>query len=57
MISWSKGQKAVRACTIRLLNLKPARHEESADYECFRIAGAFLQRSNSRISNDGQNTF
>ena len=57
MISGSKGQKAVRACTIRLLNLKPARHEESADYECFRIAGAVLQRSNSGISNEGQNTF
>ena len=57
MISGSKGQKAVRTCTIRLFNLKPARHEESADSECFRIAGAVLQRSNSRISNDGQNIF
>ena len=57
MISGSKGQKAVRACTIRLLNLGPAKHEESADSECFRIAGAVLQRSNSRISNEGQNTF
>ena len=32
MISWSKGQKAVRACTIRLLNLEPAKHEEAAIY-------------------------
>ena len=47
MISGSKGQKAVRACTIRLLNLGPAKHEESTDSECFRIAGAVLQRSNS----------
>ena len=57
MISGSKGQKAVRACMIRLLNLGPAKHEESADSECFRIAGAVLWRSNSRISNEGQNTF
>ena len=32
MISGSKGQKAVRACTIRLLNLEPAKHEEAAIY-------------------------
>ena len=32
MISGSKGQKAVRACTIRLLNLGPAEHEEVAIY-------------------------
>ena len=32
MISGSKGQKAVRACTIRLLNLGPAKHEEVAIY-------------------------
>ena len=32
MISGSKGQKAVRACTIRLLNLGPAKHEEAAIY-------------------------
>lgn len=30
MISGSKGQKAVRACTIRLLNLGSAEHEEGA---------------------------
>ena len=28
-----KGQKVVRACTIRLLNLGPAKHEEVAIYE------------------------
>ena len=33
MISGSKGQKVVRACTIRLLNLGPAKHEEVAIYE------------------------
>ena len=32
MISGSKGQKAVRACTIRLLNLGPAKHEKAAIY-------------------------
>ena len=32
MISGEKGQKAVRACTIRLLNLGPAKHEEVAIY-------------------------
>ena len=32
MISGSKGQKAVRACTIRRLNLGPAEHEEAAIY-------------------------
>ena len=57
MVSGSEGQKAVHACIIRLLNLKPAEHEKSEDSECFRIAGAVLQRNNSRISNEGQNTF
>ena len=32
MISGSKGQKGVRACTIRLLNLGPAKHEKAAIY-------------------------
>ena len=32
MISGSKDQKVVRACTIRLLNLGPAKHEEVAIY-------------------------
>ena len=32
MISGSKGQKVVRACTIRLLNLEPAKHEKVAIY-------------------------
>ena len=54
MISGSKGQKVVRACTIRLLNLGPAKHEKVAIYvvnqrisNVCRIAGAALQRSNS----------
>ena len=49
-----KGQKAVHACMIRLLNLGPAKHEEVAIYEVnlripnvCRIAGATKQRSNS----------
>ena len=32
MMPGSKGQKAVRACTIRLLNLGPAKHEKVAIY-------------------------
>ena len=32
MISGVKGQKAVHACMIRLLNLSPAEHEEVAIY-------------------------
>ena len=32
MISGSKGQKVVRACTIRLLNLGPTKHEKVAIY-------------------------
>ena len=32
MISGSKGQKAVHACMIKLLNLGPAEHEEVAIY-------------------------
>ena len=32
MISGSKGQKVVRACTIRLLNLGPAKHKKVAIY-------------------------
>ena len=54
MIPGSKGQKAVRACTIKLLNLEPAKHEEVAIYEVnlripnvCRVAGATKQRSNS----------
>ena len=49
----SKG-KSCRACTTRLLNLGPAKHEEVAIYEVdlripnvCRIAGATKQRSNS----------
>ena len=33
MIPGLKGQKAVRACTIKLLNLGPAKYEEVAIYE------------------------
>ena len=32
MISGAKGQKAVHACMIRLLNLGPAKHEKVAIY-------------------------
>ena len=32
MISGSKVQKVVRACTIRFLNLGPAKHEKAAIY-------------------------
>ena len=32
IISGAKGQKVVRACTIRLLNLGPAKHEKVAIY-------------------------
>ena len=32
MISGSKGQKVARVCTIRLLNLGPAKHEKVAIY-------------------------
>ena len=32
MISGSKGQKVVRACTIRLLNLGSTKHEKVAIY-------------------------
>ena len=54
MISGSKVQKIVRACTIRFLNLGPAKHEKVAIYvvnqrisNVCRIAGAASQRSNS----------
>ena len=54
MMPGSKGQKAVHACMIRLLNLGPAKHEKVAIYvvnqrisNVCRIAGAALQRSNS----------
>ena len=47
MILGSKGQKAVHACMIKLLNLGPAEHEEVAIYivnqripNVCRIAGA-----------------
>ena len=49
-----QGQKVVRTCTIRLLNLGSAKHEKVAIYvvnqrisNVCRIAGAASQRSNS----------
>ena len=57
MMPGSKGQKAVHACMIRLLNLGPAKHEKVAIYvvnqrisNVCRIAGAASQRSNSQAS-------
>ena len=57
MIPVSKGQKAVRDCTIRLLNLGHAKYEKVAIYavnqrisNVCRIAGAASQRSNSQAS-------
>ena len=51
MISGSKGQKVVRACTIRLLNLGPAKHEKAAIYEVNqRIPNVIGLRSNPVIS-------
>ena len=54
MMPGSKGQKAVHACMIRLLNLGPAKHEKVAIYvvnqrisNVCRIAAAASQRSNS----------
>ena len=54
MMPGSKGQKAVHACMIRLLNLGPAKHEKVAIYvvnqrisNVCRIAGVASQRSNS----------
>ena len=60
MIPGSKGQKAVRACTIKLLNLGPAKYEEVAIYavnqrilNVCRIAGAAKLRSNPQILRTG----
>ena len=54
MMPGLKGQKAVHACMIRLLNLEPAKNEKVPIYvvnqrisNVCRIAGAALQRSNS----------
>ena len=56
MIPVSKGQKAVRACTIRRLNLGHAKYEKVAIYavnqrisNIWRIAGAAQLRSNPGI--------
>ena len=60
----AKGQKAVHACMIRLLNLGPAKHEKVAIYvvnqrisNVCRIAGAASQRSNSQASVGGKIPF
>ena len=54
MILGAKGQNAVHACMIRHLNLRPAKHEEVANYivnqripNVCRIARVAKQRSNS----------
>ena len=64
MMPGAKGQKAVHACMIRLLNLGPAKHEKVAIYavnqrisNVYRIAGAALQRSNSQASVGGKRLF
>ena len=64
MMPGSKGQKAVHACMIRLLNLGPAKHEKVAIYvvnqrisNVCRIAGAASQRSNSQASVGGKIPF
>ena len=64
MMPGSKGQKAVHACMIRLLNLGPAKHEKVAIYavnqrisNVYIIAGAALQRSNSYASVGGKILF
>ena len=56
MIPESKGQKAVHACMIRLLNLGPAKHEKVAIYvvnqrisNVCRIAGAASLQSNYSV--------
>ena len=47
----SKGQKVVRACTIRLLNLGPAKHEEVAICEANqRIPNVCTDRSGTETA-------
>ena len=60
----SKGQKAVHACMIRLLNLGPAKHEKVAIYvvnqrisNACRIAGAASAAEQFVGISWGQNTF
>ena len=64
MIPVSKGQKAVRACTIRLLNLGHANYEKVAIYavnqrisNVCRIVRAASQRNNSQASVGGKRPF
>ena len=64
MIPVSKGQKAVRACTIRLLNLGHAKYEKVAIYavnqrisNIGRIAGAAELRSNPGYQKSGKRPF
>ena len=63
MIPGSKGQKAVHACMIRLLNLGPAKHEKVAIYavnqrisNVCRIVSCFAAEQFAGIS-WGQKTF
>ena len=64
MMPGSKGQKAVHACMIRLLNLGPAKHEKVAIYavnqrisNVCRIVRAASQRNNSQASVGGKRPF
>ncbi len=60
----SKGQKAVHACMIRLLNLGPAKHEKVAIYvvnqrnsECSQNCGSCFAAEQFVGISWGQNTF
>ena len=64
MIPVSKGQKAVRACTIRRLNLGHAKYEKVAIYavnqrisNIWRIAGAAELGRNPGYQMSGKRTF
>ena len=49
MISGSKVQKVVRACTIRFLNLGPAKHEKAAIYLLQALHGAWVLRTAAAV--------
>ena len=64
MIPVSKGQKAVRACTIRLLSLGHAKYEKVAIYavnqrisNIWRIAGAAELDRNPKYQMSGKRPF
>ena len=64
MIPMSKGQKAVRACTIRRLNLGHSKYEKVAIYavnqrisNIWRIAGAAELGRNPRYQMSGKRSF